>query len=253
MSHDVFVSYCQADRESAFELVAQLEAQGISSWIAPRDIAPAVDWAAEIVTAISAARLMVLVFSERCNSSPQVCREVERAVHRQVPVLTLRLEAALPTRSLEYFLSTQHWFDAFPSPRASHYHRVLAHIRTLLNPQTASAHGSAPRTADQDSLPEPAAAATTPMGQPRDQLSQGRTAPRSSRTSATGSFVISAAERDALERHLAYHIGPVARLLVDRALRSACGREELTALLAKEIESPADRQTFVTSCRVIPH
>jgi hypothetical protein len=245
MSHDVFVSYSQPDRESALELVAQLESQGISTWIAPRDIAPAVDWAAEIVTAISAARLMVLVFSERCNSSPQVCREVERAVHRQVPILTLRLEPALPTRSLEYFLSTQHWFDAFPPPRASHYHRVLAHIRALLNPHTASAHSSAPESAYQGSLPAPrAGSAATTTGRPTEQLPF--------RESVKGTFVISAAERDALERHLAYHIGPVARLLVERALRSACGREELTALLAKEIESPTDRQRFVTSCRVIP-
>ncbi|MBV8741471.1 MAG: TIR domain-containing protein [Sinobacteraceae bacterium] len=223
MSHDVFVSYCQAERESAFELVAQLEAQGISTWIAPRDIAPAVDWAAEIVTAISAARLMVLVFSEKCNSSPQVCREVERAVHRQVPVLTLRIEPALPTRSLEYFLSTQHWFDAFPPPRAAHYQRVLAHIRALLNPQSAGTHRSSAESPYQGPPP------------------------------AHGKFVISGAERAALERQLAYHIGPVARFLVERALRSAGGREELTALLAKEIESPADRQSFLTRCRVIPH
>jgi hypothetical protein len=162
-----------------------------------------------------------------------------------VPILTLRLEPALPTRSLEYFLSTQHWFDAFPPPRASHYQRVLAHIRALLNPHTASAHSSAKESAYQGSLPAPrAVSAATTTGRPTEQLPF--------RESVKGTFVISAAEREALERHLAYHIGPVEPLLVERALRSACGREELTALLAKEIESPTDRQRFVTSCRVIP-
>ena len=61
MQRDVFVSYSQPDHERAFELVERLEARGLTVWIAPRDISPAADWAAEIIDAISAARLMVLV------------------------------------------------------------------------------------------------------------------------------------------------------------------------------------------------
>jgi hypothetical protein len=132
IEREVFVSYSQPDRECAFQLTAQLEAQGIGVWIAPRDISPAADWAAEIIEAISCARLMVLVFSSHCNVSPQVCREVERAIHRQVPVLPFRIEEVLPTRSLEYFLSTQHWLDAFPPPREPHYARLTAHIGAWL-------------------------------------------------------------------------------------------------------------------------
>jgi hypothetical protein len=246
MGHEVFVSYSQADRECAFELVAQLEARGIGTWIAPRDITPATDWAAEIVTAISSARLMVLVFSARCNSSPQVCREVERAVHREVPVLPLRIEAALPTRSLEYFLSTQHWFDAFPPPREQYYERLLTHIQSMLEqpPRTAAA-GAAPTTVPSTELPADLATG----------LPSGRTSDRGSglvNNASTGSrraLVIAPPELEALERRLAYHIGPVARLLVQRALHEAGGREELTNLLANEIESPVARQRFVESCR----
>jgi hypothetical protein len=64
-------------------------------WVAPRDIPPAADWAAEIIAAISAAR----------------------AVHKQVQILPFRIEDVLPSKSLEYFLSSQHWMDAFPPPR----------------------------------------------------------------------------------------------------------------------------------------
>lgn len=117
MAREVFVSYSQPDRDCAFELVAQLEASDFSVWIAPRDISPSADWAAEIIAAISAARLMVLVFSTHSNASPQVRREVERAVHKQLPVLPFRIEEVLPSSSLEYFLSSQHWLDAFPPPR----------------------------------------------------------------------------------------------------------------------------------------
>jgi hypothetical protein len=127
--NDVFISYSQPDAECAIELVARLEAEGIKCWIAPRDITPAADWAAEIIDAISAARLMVLVFSASSNHSAQVRREVERAVHKQVQILPFRIEDVLPSKSLEYFLSSQHWMDAFPAPRDAHYARLCSYLK----------------------------------------------------------------------------------------------------------------------------
>jgi hypothetical protein len=132
MRADVFVSYSQPDREPAFQMVAQLEARGIKVWVAPRDIAPSAEWAAEIIEAIGASKIMVLVFSGASNSSPQVRREVERAVHRQVPVLTVRIEEALPTKSMEYFLSAQHWLDAFPPPLTRHCEQLCRQVSALL-------------------------------------------------------------------------------------------------------------------------
>src|ERR1700749_4029992 len=146
-ARDVFVSYSQADRECAFQLVAQLESRGIGVWVAPRDISPASDWAEAIIEAISGSRLMVLVFSSHCNASPQVRREVERAVHREIPILPFRIEDVLPAKSLEYFLSTPHWLDAFPPPREPHYARLSDHIESLLQapaiPLAATATASA--------------------------------------------------------------------------------------------------------------
>ena len=83
MVREVFISYSQPDYDCAMELVARVESEGISCWIAPRDIAPSADWAAEIIDAISNSRVMILVFSASSNDSPQVRREVERAVHKQ--------------------------------------------------------------------------------------------------------------------------------------------------------------------------
>jgi hypothetical protein len=68
---EVFVSYSKPDHEAAHELVSQVEAHGIECWVAPRDVQPGAVWAAEIVNAIAAARVMVLVFSTSANSSPQ--------------------------------------------------------------------------------------------------------------------------------------------------------------------------------------
>src|SRR3984885_7497439 len=132
MRADVFVSYSQPDRSQAYEIVSQLEARGIKVWVAPRDIKPSAEWAAEIIEAIGASKIMVLVFSGASNSSPQVRREVERAVHRQVPVLTVRVEDALPTKSMEYFLSAQHWLDAFPPPLTRHCEQLCREVSLLL-------------------------------------------------------------------------------------------------------------------------
>lgn len=132
-AREVFVSYSEPDRACALELVERVEAHGIPCWVAPRDIAPSTDWAAEIIDAIGAARVMVLVFSASSNESPQVRREVERAVHKRVSVLPFRIEDVLPSKSLEYFLSTQHWLDAFPPPRESHYRALCAHLAVVLS------------------------------------------------------------------------------------------------------------------------
>src|ERR1700728_4458678 len=158
MAHDLFVSYSQPDREAALILVQRLEARGISVWIAPRDVSPAADWAAEIIDAISSARLMVLVFSGSSNDSSQVRREVERAVHKQLPILPFRIEDVLPSKSLEYFLSTQHWMDAFPPPREAHYARLCAYLKGHLPKSESGATADIART-----QPAPILAGTPPL------------------------------------------------------------------------------------------
>jgi hypothetical protein len=151
MQTDVFVSYSQADRDCALQIVAQLEHSGFSVWVAPRDISPSADWAAEIIDAIATSRLMVLVFSAACNISPQVRREVERAVHRQLPILPFRVEDVLPTKSLEYFLSAQHWLDAFPPPLAPHYERLCRQVKNILRASMPTA-GAAPHAFGREEL-----------------------------------------------------------------------------------------------------
>jgi len=222
----VFVSYSLSDREPAFGIVARLEASGIECWIAPRDVAPGADWAAEIVEAIAAARVMVLVFSSSTNDSPQVRREVERAVHRRVAVLPFRIEEVLPSKSLEYFLSSQHWLDAFPPPLEPHYLRLSEYLRTFL-----SAPAAAPA----------AATATGTFAAPSAGTATGAT--------GTVPALIDPAQLKRFESELAGYIGPLARHLVKRAAASAAGPESLIVMLATEIESEAERSRFINACR----
>ncbi len=116
MAHDVFVSYSVKDKTTADAICAALEANGIRVWIAPRDVMPGSDWGESIIEAIEQSKVMILVFSANSNASPQIKREIERAVNKGVTVVPFRIDDILPSKTLEYFISTQHWLDAFTPP-----------------------------------------------------------------------------------------------------------------------------------------
>jgi len=216
MVRDVFVSYSQPDFGCAMELVGRVEQEGINCWIAPRDIAPSADWAAEIIDAISNSRTMVLVFSASSNESPQVRREVERAVHKQVSILPFRIENVLPSKSLEYFLSAQHWMDAFPPPREPHYARLCAYLKAQRGQSAADAAITQPAPI---LVGAPAAAALDPTEVLR------------------------------IERLLAGYIGPIAKHLVKTAALRAATTEQLVSTVAAELETETDRHEFTRRWR----
>ena len=132
MAHDVFVSYSNRDKLTADAVVARLEAAKLRCWIAPRDILPGMEWGEAIIDGINRSRLMVLVFSSSANASPQIRREVERAVNKGLPIIPFRIEEVLPSRSLEYFLSSPHWLDALTPPVEAHIQKLADSIKTLL-------------------------------------------------------------------------------------------------------------------------
>jgi hypothetical protein len=116
MEYDVFISYSHPDKAAADAACATLEQAGIRCWMAPRDIVPGADWSESIINAIARAKVLVLIFSRNANESPQIKREVERAVNKGLPVIPVRIEDTTPSKALEYFISTPHWLDAFTPP-----------------------------------------------------------------------------------------------------------------------------------------
>jgi hypothetical protein len=219
---DIFVSYCtKSDRDAAYELVAYTESRGIECWIAPRDVQGGMEWATEIVNAITVAKVMVLIFSASANSSPQVRREVMLAVHRGVRVIPFRIEDITPVESLEYFLGGQQWLDAFPPPLEPHYARLVVCLNTLLATPT-----NPPRRREMPSPPT----------RPRP----GQTYPH---------VMIEAAKLRRLESDLAVYIGPFAQIAVHRAAAAAPSVDALLEALGGQIESETDRRKFLTGCR----
>src|SRR4029077_17963401 len=109
MAHDAFISYASQDRAVANAVRGALATAGIQCWMAPDDITPGQPYAAALTNAIKGSRALVLVFSPRANESEHVSREVERAVHLGIPIVSFRIEQVDPSSSLEYFISCVHW------------------------------------------------------------------------------------------------------------------------------------------------
>jgi TIR domain-containing protein/YARHG domain-containing protein len=132
MAHDVFVSHSVKDKAVAEAIVARLEAESVTCWIAPRDVVPGADWGESIIDAIESSRLMILIFSRNADASPQIKREVERAVNKGVYIIPFRVDDIPPTKSLEYFISTSQWMDAFSPPLERHLDNLAKTVTAVL-------------------------------------------------------------------------------------------------------------------------
>jgi N-acetylneuraminic acid mutarotase len=112
MAHQIFLSHATEDRDTAVQICAALEAEGIGCWLPSRDAIARKDKAAANLQAIRNSDLVLLVFSGSANASPTVLRDIERAIGYERPVLSLHLDDAVPNASLEYYLNLWQWLDA---------------------------------------------------------------------------------------------------------------------------------------------
>ncbi|MBC7247305.1 MAG: TIR domain-containing protein [Actinobacteria bacterium] len=141
MAHDVFISHSSYGRNKliADAICAELEKNRIRCWIAPRDIQPGTSFPGAIVEAINNSRVFVLVFSNDSNRSPQVLREVERAVHLGIPIIPFRIEDFPPSKDMEYLLSATHWLDAITPPLEKHLHKLAEIVQVILSKEAEEA------------------------------------------------------------------------------------------------------------------
>jgi hypothetical protein len=70
----------------------------------------------ELDLALQDCQIVLLIFSQMANDSPQVRREIERAVSYEKIILPFRIEDTLPTRAMKFALSNTHWLDAMTPP-----------------------------------------------------------------------------------------------------------------------------------------
>src|SRR5262245_7922061 len=156
MDFDAFISYSSKDKPAADAACAVLESSGIRCWIAPRDVMPGGEYGAAIMDAIERCRVMVLIFSSNANQSPQIRREIERAVNKGATIIPVRIEEVEPTQSMAYFLGAIHWLDAMSPPLERHLQHLAETIKAILRTR-----------AERAGADEPKAAYTLPPNPPR--------------------------------------------------------------------------------------
>ena len=133
-SYAAFISHASADLPHAEALARHLEAAGKRCWIAPRDLRPGREYGEEIVRGIENSACTVLLLSDAANDSTFVRREIERAVSKGKPVFPLRLSNIAPSPSLELFISTLQWVDAWDGKWDEQAARLIAQLDAKVQP-----------------------------------------------------------------------------------------------------------------------
>ncbi len=115
MDYDIFLSYRRADQELARDLVAALEARGVGVWW-DQKIDGGVDWRDAIVENLIASDMLVILFSNECNESKQLKKELALADDLDKDVIPVLIEDTKPKGHFLYELAARNWIQIFPNP-----------------------------------------------------------------------------------------------------------------------------------------
>ncbi len=130
---DVFISHSSRDKKYADAVCNHLENAKIRCWVAPRDIVPGIQYADAIISAIDDCEIFLIIWTDNANRSTHVSKEVERAVSKGKIIIPIRMDACNPTKTMEYYLSSEHWLDAMTPPFEKHLSRLVQAVSQLLD------------------------------------------------------------------------------------------------------------------------
>jgi TIR domain-containing protein len=235
----LFICYSSKDEAVARGVVQFLEAEGLACWISSRDVPGGQNYQETIVRAIEQARGLVFLFSEFSGASGEIKKELSLAGGTHAPVFPLRLSPVTPSGALRYELATRQWIDLFPDAESA-LRRLVATIRKVLDGGETTEIASAaarpiPVDTTDDASADAAVAAAPAKRRPRK--------PRAPIVAAGSE------EFEAIRALLARHIGPIAKVLVQKAATEASTPADLCDRLATHVSAPSDRAAFVQAAR----
>jgi hypothetical protein len=225
----LFVCFSSKDEAVARGIVEFLEARNLKCWISLRDVPPGDNYQETIVKALEGAKGIVFLFSEHSNRSPEIKKELSIGGAINVPVFPVRLSPITPSGALRYELATRQWIDIFPDAQQALAKLVETIHKVLADPAAAETEVTMPPAS-----PSPAAAPFPPKkkAKPRAPV----VAPDSQDFEATRAL-------------LARHIGPIAKVLVQKAAAEARSLDEFCEQLAAHVRAPNDRAAFLQATR----
>ena len=130
--HPIFISYSTKDERFASAVCSWLEKNGITAWMAPRDIVPGSHYGEAIIAAIKNAKIMVVVFTQNADASKFVKLEVERGISSGCIIIPVRFQDVMPTNELEFYLGASQWLDILTKPIEAHLDKLVASIKKTI-------------------------------------------------------------------------------------------------------------------------
>ncbi|HWK07706.1 MAG TPA: toll/interleukin-1 receptor domain-containing protein [Puia sp.] len=123
----IFISYSATESALAQALCAFLETQGLSCWIAPRDMEVGNSFSQTIIEKIESSYALILILSRTSNDSDYVFSEIANAFQRKIPVLEFRIHPIALHKRLELYLRMQHHLDATTGRPEDHFPMLYNH------------------------------------------------------------------------------------------------------------------------------
>ena len=109
---EVFISHSSKDAVIAQNMCSILEQNGISCWMAPRNIMPGDDWATAITKAITTTKVFIIIYSANSAASTEVPKEIMLAGSRHSYIIPYKIDATPLKENFEYHLGASHWISA---------------------------------------------------------------------------------------------------------------------------------------------
>lgn len=119
MDPEIFISHSSTDKKVSRTICTALENRGLACWISSRDVKPGQNFQEQIVKAIRAAKIMVLVFTSSANNSNEIKKELALASQNNLIVIPVRIEDVSPNEAFAYEFATRQWIDLFDNWESS--------------------------------------------------------------------------------------------------------------------------------------
>lgn len=149
----VFISYSSKDQPQAEAVRNVIEQNGISCWMAPRDIPGGSNYTKEIPTAIRECQAFVLMLSQNAQNSHWVLKELDSAVNEGKIILPFQLEDITLTDEFNFLLTGAQRYDAYQK-KSEAMQLLISRIKAIIE---AVPQSEAPTFQEPEVRPEPEA------------------------------------------------------------------------------------------------
>lgn len=149
---EIFVSYSSIDMVQAETVRNVLEKNGLSCWMAPRDIPGGSNYTKEIPIAIRNCTVFVLILSKNAQGSHWVLKELDAAVNASKVILPFMLEDCSLNDEFNFLLTGAQRYAAYQKTSEA-METLVGRIRGILNSEKKEPE-EVPQTSGEEELPE---------------------------------------------------------------------------------------------------